>query len=126
MEGSAMTFDDEATREYYSVLCNETNPLQDPKLFDKIAREAGIVALADARLVRIERLRLIGYHPVEWPEWEISYCIGVLDDGRYVRVDLGDFFLRAKYKAHLVELCKAAGRHGKSLGIFDAISTLPG
>jgi hypothetical protein len=117
--------DFDTDREYYSVLCNETNPLQDPDLFDKL--DHGVtVALADKRLVRIERLRLIGYHPVEWPEWEVSYCIGVMDDGRYVRVDLGDTFLRPKYREHLVELCKSAGRYGKDLGIFDAVSTLPG
>lgn len=116
---------DEAMREHYSVMAGETNRLMGPELHGKV--DHGVtVALADEQLIRIIRLRLVGYHRRDFPWWDVSYCYGELNDGSYVRVNLGEWQLRPRYKSHLVELCKAAGRHGKSMGLFDAISTLPG
>lgn len=84
------------------------------------------VELADEELVKITRLRLIGASR-EYPFWDLSYCYGQLKDGTNVRVDLGaNRFGRYTYKRELVELCKKAGRFGKGMGIFDAISTLAG
>lgn len=86
----------------------------------------GTVELGDPELVKITRLRLIGASR-EYPYWDLSYCYGELRDGTNVRVDLGEYrFGRYTYKHELVELCKAAGRYGKGMGIFDAISTLAG
>jgi hypothetical protein len=86
----------------------------------------GTVELADPELVKITRLRLIGASR-EYPFWDLSYCYGQLKDGTNVRVELGAYrFGRYSYKKELVELCKKAGRFGKGMGIFDAISTLAG
>jgi hypothetical protein len=84
------------------------------------------VDLADPDLVKITRLRLIGASR-EYPFWDLSYCYGQLRDGTNVRVNLGEYrFGRFSYKRELVDLCKKAGRYGKGMGIFDAISTLAG
>lgn len=106
---------------------DETNPVGDIRYYlDQLTGET--VSLSDARLVKIERLRLIGWSR-EYPVWDVSYCYGRLNDGNLVRVDLGEYRLRCSrngYNRALVELCKRAGKYGKSLGIFDAVSTLAG
>jgi hypothetical protein len=117
---------DQETRDFYSNLAGETNPVGNIHHYlDQLTDET--VGLADKRLVKIERLRIIGFHIRDYPRWDISYCYGRLANGDLVRVDLGDpGYLRGRYKAHLVDLCVAAGRYGKALKIFEAVSTLPG
>lgn len=120
------TIDEQITRNaYYGV--DETNPVGDIHHYlDQLTGET--VALSDSRLVRIERLRLIGWSR-EYRAWDVSYVYGRLNNGDLVRVDLGVDRLecgRNGYNAKLVEVCKRAGRYGKGLGIFDAISTLAG
>jgi hypothetical protein len=84
------------------------------------------VSLADRRLVKITRLRLIGAS-CEYPWWDLSYCYGQLEDGTNVRVDLGeDRFGRYSYQRELVGLARRAGRFGKGMGLLDNISTLAG
>lgn len=105
----------------------ETNPISDfggHKAF-KVDHAAGYFPLSDQRVVQIVRLRLIGACR-DYPWWDVSYCYGRLDDGRLVNVDLGEHDIRRTWRPHLVELCKDAGRYGVGLGIFDAVSTLPG
>lgn len=93
-------------------------------LKDELSDET--VDLANPKLVKITRLRLIGACR-EFPFWDLSYCYGQLEDGTNVRVRLNrNQFGRYSYKRELVDLCKEAGRFGKDMGIFDAISTLAG
>lgn len=110
---------------YYGV--DETNPVGDiGHYLDQLTGET--VALSDPRLVRIERLRLIGWTR-ELPVWDVSYVYGRLSNGDLVRVDLGSHQYRGPkmgYNKWLVDLCKSANRYGKTLGIFDAVSTLAG
>jgi len=81
--------------------------------------------LADRRLVRIDRLRLLT--EPECPFMDLSYCYGTLRNGRHVPVDLGvSQFNKRTYKSELVEAAKAAGRYGKGMGMFDALSILWG
>lgn len=107
---------------------DETNPVGDIYHYlDQLTDER--VALSNPRLVRIERLRLIGWS-YEYRAWDVSYCYGRLANGDLVRVDLGDYRLvcnrKQGYHGELIRLCKQAGRFGKALGIFDAVSTLAG
>lgn len=119
--------DDQITRNaYYGV--DEVNPVGDIHHYlDQLTGET--VMLADPRLVEIERLRLIGWSR-EYTAWDISYCYGRLRNGDLVRVNLGVSRIVCAggeaYKRELVKLCRGAGKFGKALGIFDAVSTLPG
>jgi hypothetical protein len=118
---------DEATREYYRSMTGETNPVGDihAEFLDRLTDRT--VMLSDPDLVKIDRLRIIGFNKYEYPRWDLSYCYGTLKNGDLIRVDLDDpGYIKGNYKAHLVELCQKAGKFGKDLGIFDAVSTLPG
>jgi hypothetical protein len=111
---------------FYGV--QETNPVGNiHDYLDQLTGET--VALSDRRLVKIERLRLIGWSR-EYTAWDISYVYGRLANGDLVRVDLGESRIVCAggdaYKRELVKLCQRAGRFGKALGIFDAVSTLRG
>lgn len=81
------------------------------------------VDLADRELVKIVRLRLIGW-TWEYPQWDLSYCIGRMADGTYRRVDLGRDSFGTKYRSQLVECAKAAGRHGVSMGLLDEATVI--
>jgi hypothetical protein len=120
------SIDDQISRNMrYGV--QETNPVGDIHHYlDRLTGET--VELSDERLVKIERLRLIGWTR-ELPVWDVSYVYGRLSNGDLVRVDLGShqyYGPRMGYNKWLVGLCKAAGKYGKTLGIFDAVSTLNG
>lgn len=53
---------------------DETNPVGDISYYlDQLTGET--VGLADKRLVKIERLRLIGWSR-EYPAWDVSYVYG--------------------------------------------------
>lgn len=83
------------------------------------------VDLADTDLVKIDRLRLLT--EPGFPMLDVSYVYGTLKDGTHVRVDLGVYqFNKRTYKSEIVEACKRAGRYGKDLGIFNALSVLWG
>lgn len=72
----------------------------------------------DAELKRVLRLRLIGCSR-EYPFWDVSYCYGELRDGTRVRVQLPEYRLNRRWKAHLIELAKADHVFAKGLGILD-------
>jgi hypothetical protein len=95
----------------------ETNPLTEEH---KLAREAAneVVDLADQRLARITRLRLVT--DPSFPMWDLSYCYGTLKDGSAVRVRLPEHqFPKGNLNGSLIEMCKSVGVFGKGLGIFD-------
>lgn len=104
----------------------QTNPLSEDDLRARDQINYGKpVQLSDPNLVKVTRLRLLTDAGFPW--WDISYCYGQMRDGTPVLVRMPVHQLRkyqGGYKAHLVEICKAAGKYGKSLGIFEAVSTL--
>lgn len=98
---------------------------------DQVVQET--YRLADKRVVRIERLRLLSDFGLTW--WDISYCYGRLLGGDLVRVDLGVYQInkigRGVDKRHLVQIAKANGRYAKDVGLLaldggvgEAISTV--
>jgi len=105
----------------------QTNGLIDPTYHSRVDHSRTYL-LSDKEVVKIVRLRLIGYNPREFPMWDVSYCHGQLADGRIVPVDLGDYQLPPRYKGRLIELAKEAGRYAKGMGLIDdgVISTLRG
>lgn len=95
----------------------ETNPITD---FHKEVREQIVdtVDFTDHRLVEIIRLRLVT--DPGFPMYDLSYCYGVLADGRYVRVDLPRFqFDKRNLTGDLIAMCREAGVYGKKLGLFN-------
>lgn len=77
--------------------------------------------LSDRRVVKIERLRLLGDFGM--PNWEISYCYGRLVTGELVHVDLGVDWIR-KYGTKvgvgdLIKIAKDNGRYAKGVGLLD-------
>lgn len=76
------------------------------------------VDLADPRLARITRLRLVTDR--DFPMWDLSYCHGVLKDSTKVAVRLPRWqFPKRELTASLLRMCKEAGVYGKGIGIFD-------
>jgi hypothetical protein len=104
---------------------NETNNIAD---FDAALRPpvgAQTVWYGDKQLRRITRLRLIS--DPGYPEWELSYCWGEMQDGSKVRVQLGEErFSKKMLKKRLVLMCERDQVYGKGLGLLDdvVISTL--
>ena len=78
----------------------------------------GTVGLADPRLARIARLRLLS--DPGFPVWDVSYCYGELKDGTKVRVQLpwGQFGKRT-LKRDLIKMATEAGVFAKGLGLLD-------
>jgi hypothetical protein len=95
----------------------ETNSLTEgQREFQMSATE--VVDLSSKRLERITRLRLVTDR--DFPFWDLSYCYGITTDGKAVRVRLQTWqFSKADLNGDLIRMCKAAGRYGKALGIFD-------
>lgn len=85
------------------------------------------VALADRNLVKIVRLRLIGWTR-DLPVWDLSYCIGRMADGSYRRVDLGRDQFGTQFKMQLIQCAKQAQRYAKGMDLLDdgVISLLAG
>jgi hypothetical protein len=107
----------------------ETNPIANlGEDYHSTVDHSVTYRLSDPEVVKIVRLRLIGYNRFEYPRWDVSYCHGRLADGTLVPVDLGDHQLPPRYKARLLELAKEAGRYAKGMGLLDdgVISTLHG
>jgi hypothetical protein len=102
-------------RDSYGVL--QSNEIT-PELRSEMASAEGTVALADPRLARIFRLRLVS--DPGFPFWDLSYCFGRLKDGTVVRVQLPEYqFPKRELTASLLRMCREAGVYGKGLGIFD-------
>ncbi|WP_144120702.1 hypothetical protein [Catellatospora sichuanensis] len=102
----------------------QTNPITDEVVRIRESIDHGKpVWLANRDLVKITRLRLISDRGLAW--WDVSYCYGQMRDGTHVRVILPyGQFRKANLSRQLVDMCKAAGKYGKALDIFNAVSTL--
>lgn len=104
----------------YGVI--ETNGIDDDvrRVRDLVHASGVTVDLADKRLVRITRLRLVTDRDV--PFWDLSYCYGLLDDGTHCRVRLPEHqWRKSNLTGDLIGMCKRAGRYGKGLGLFDPL-----
>ena len=75
------------------------------------------VGLSDPRLVKIVRLRLIGFCR-SYPRWDVSYCYGQLKDGTEVRVQVYGHIGR-NWKGDLIAIAKEEGVFAKGLGLLD-------
>jgi hypothetical protein len=95
----------------------ETNPItEDVQEFRDSIQET--VDLADPRLRRVTRLRLVT--DPGFPYWDVSYCYGVLKDGTNVRVELPwHQFSRRRLQSDIVRMAIEAGVHAKRLGMLD-------
>lgn len=79
--------------------------------------------------LKVVRLRLLS--DPGFPQWDVSYCHGVLRSGEPVDVTLPFSSLvkpqrhprRASLAAQIVEYAQRDGIYAKHLGILDAIST---
>jgi hypothetical protein len=73
--------------------------------------------------LKITRLRLVS--DPGFPVWDVSYCHGVMPDGRHVQVDLPFSQVPKRDRAKfLVREAIRAGVYAKGIGILDNISTL--
>lgn len=107
-------------RDSYGVV--ETNGIDDDvrALRDRVHASNIEVDFDDPRLVRITRLRLVT--DPGFPLWDVSYVYGRLADGTDVRVQLPVHqFSKRNLNRELIEMCKAAGKYGKAMGIFDPL-----
>ena len=101
---------------------NETNSIalltEEQRRAHKIHASGPVVDWADPGLARIVRLRLLG--EAGYPAWDVSYCMGVMSDGRRCMVSLPFSRLpRRRWKAAICEYAKADGVFAKGLGVFD-------
>ena len=100
---------------------NETNPLPSSD-YHKVDRST-TVAWDDARLASISRFRLLT--DPGFPMWDVSYCHGILKDGRECRVALPfDQLPKRGMNAFLIAELNKAKLNGHKLGIWDALSKL--
>lgn len=102
---------------------HETGPLWMSGIsHDQVRHDLGKFSLADKRVVKIERLRLLTDRGFPW--WDISYCYGRLATGELVNVDLGTYQIEkagrgSVSKAHLIRIAKNAGRWAKGVGLLE-------
>lgn len=105
----------------------ETNGLIDANAYHEhhYKDHAGNVDWADDRLAKITRLRLLS--DPGFPAWDVSYCHGILKDGRTCEVELPFFQLpkgKGAINKAIIAYAKKDGVYAKGLGIFNSISTL--
>ena len=101
---------------------HETSPI-DSVTRDFCSKAEKAVDWTDPSLKRIVRLRLLS--DPGYPAWDVSYCVGELQDGTPVRVQLPFSQLPRKgMRGAIVEYAKKDGIHAGRLGVFDALSTL--
>ena len=89
------------------------------------------VWIGDPELKNIYRLRLILPSGEEFRSGlytaDVSYCWGVMKDGKKVYVNTpGRIDIRKGVKAGIVQMCKDLGLYGKGMGLLDdsVISTI--
>ena len=126
-EETHMPIETIAFRDHYGA--HEVNGLPaggQQALLDQMAKDGHLsVHWSDPALAKVTRLRLLS--DWDFPFWDVSYCYGVLKDGRSCRVELPFHQLRkSKWKTELVEHATRDGVFAKGLGLFDpeVVSTL--
>lgn len=103
----------------YGVL--ETNPLSVPHSEGDWAPHT--VNWTSKELKKITRLRLLS-NP-GYPLWDVSYCHGILKDGRRCNVSLPFSELpKDKIFKTIIKLARKDKVYAKGLGILDSISKL--
>lgn len=117
---------------YTETTAPQTNPIQESGLnASMVDYAAGVFPLADRNIVRLARVRLIGWTR-EFPYWDVSYVWGWHRDGRLVQVDLGWGQLRdntrrgSGYVSALIPAFREANRYGVGMGLHAALSVMPG
>jgi hypothetical protein len=96
----------------------ESNHWDKGALDEFLDADMDTVELADKRLRRIRRLRLLS--DPGFPMWDVSYVWGELKDGTKVRVQLPRHqFSKGKLFTELIAMGKEAGVYMKRLGVFD-------
>lgn len=86
----------------------ETNTLADTGINHSDTDNSEDVYWTDSRLVRIIRIRLLS-DPGPYP-YDVSYVLGVLDDGRQVHVQVPFYHLsRRGYMSEMYKLASADG-----------------
>jgi len=98
---------------------SETNGLG-PGVGASFHREERVdVYWTDKRLDKVTRLRLLS--DPGFPLWDVSYCYGVLKDGRLARVGLpfGQIPKRG-FQRFIVEEAKKEGVYAKGIGLLDS------
>ena len=101
---------------------NETNGLTDGQAYHGERKGQRTVDWT-LKGLKITRLRLLS--DPGYPEWDVSYCDGVLDTGEKVRVQLPFSTLtKGHISAQIVQYAKEDKVYAKGLGILDNISTL--
>jgi hypothetical protein len=89
-------------------------------LLDQMHEDGNVeVYWSDPQLAKITRLRFLTDR--DFPYFDLSYCYGVLKDGRTCRVQLPfGQLLKAKWKSQIIEYAARDGVFAKGLGIFEA------
>lgn len=100
----------------------ETNGLPEggqATLLDQLAEDGHLrISWDDPQLAKVTRLRLLT--DPGFPFWDVSYCYGVLKDGRSCRVDLPFSQLPKRGRGKfIVDHARAAGVYAAGLGLFD-------
>lgn len=83
---------------------NETSRLLDGPIYheDHYKNHAGIIRWNDPRLYKITRLQL-----KDFSVWDISYCYGILKDGRTCDVELPFFqVVKRKIQATIIKYAR--------------------
>jgi hypothetical protein len=104
---------------------HETNGLVNGQAYhdNHYANHVGNIDWADPRLAKVTRLRLLT--DPGFPAWDVSYCHGVLKDGRNCEVELPFSQLPKRGMGRaIITAAIRDGVHAKRLGIFNAISKL--
>lgn len=99
----------------------ETNPLTTPHSEGEWSKYP--VYWNDKRLLKITRLRLLS--DPGYPAWDVSYCLGILKDGRRCRITLPFSELpKGKVVPTIIKFAKKDKVFAKGIGILTSISKL--
>lgn len=83
----------------------------------------GHVDWTDKNLQKIVRTRFITGPGC--PFYDVTYCHGIMKDGRKVNVVLPFYQLkRTNWKSQIITAAKVCGVYAKGLGLFESISIL--
>jgi hypothetical protein len=116
-----MSLTDQMTRGAYGVQEQNSSTLEETyDRLDQLEQDGDFdLALNDRRLTRITRLRMIS--DPGFPFWDVSYCYGVMKDGRTCRVSLPEVqFPKRNLKGAIIAMCTRERVYAKGLGLLDS------